>query len=314
MATGFGAMITRERLGERSSRFKAAVGMAAWKTLELRSHEFHRSVAVVTLSEGDTRSEDIFLELAQFHDHIYTIDCYRWLDIHGTHRIRGCERVLQLGSQLFPGVHLKWILGERFKDETSGLAGRVDIPSRLTMVNIPWLTAYLLLVAVEGKAIKTHDPASRAKELLQLMTSLPAFELEAPCTGGSLVINRHGVSGSMNDKNFLSAMADACQDAECRSPVPGPLEKVTTWVLLTQLAWKIEQWVFMPLQSQVLQVVLEWCGLLLAWLCVGVYEWCKRQDEPSTHSLLATKAPGRGGAGRLGRSLWQSGPSSKVRR
>ena len=167
MATGFGAMITRERLGERSSRFKAAVGMAAWKTLELRSHEFHRSVAVVTLSEGDTRSEDIFLELAQFHDHIYTIDCYRWLDIHGTHRIRGCERVLQLGSQLFPGVHLKWILGERFKDETSGLAGRVDIPSRLTMVNIPWLTAYLLLVAVEGKAIKTHDPASRAKELLR---------------------------------------------------------------------------------------------------------------------------------------------------
>ena len=77
---------------------------------------------------------------------------------------------------------------------------------------------------------------------------------------------------------------------------------MTTWVLLTQLAWKIEQWVFMPLQSQVLQVVLEWCGLLLAWLCVGVYEWCKRQDEPSTHSLLATKAPGRSGAGPLLRS------------
>ena len=137
----------------------------------------------------------------------------------------GCERVLQLGSQLFPGVHLKWILGERFKDETSGLAGRVDIPSRLTMVNIPWLTAYLLLVAVEGKAVKTRDPASRAKELLQLMTSLPAFELKAPCAGGSLVINRHGMSGSMHDETFLSAMADACQDAECQSPIPVPLEK-----------------------------------------------------------------------------------------
>ena len=64
----------------------------AWKTVELRNHEFHRSLAVAILSKGGTRSEDLCLELAPCHDHIYTTDCYRWLDIHGTHRIRGCER------------------------------------------------------------------------------------------------------------------------------------------------------------------------------------------------------------------------------
>ena len=157
-------------------------------------------MAVVTLSEGDTRSEVIFLELAQFHDHVYKIDCYRWLDIHGTHRIRGRERVLRLGLRLFPEVPLRWIPGEKFKGhpETSSLAGRVDIRSRHTMVNIPWLTAYLLLVTVEGKAIKNRDPARRAKELLQLMASLPSSELKAPCAGGGIAhqctrsVRKHG--------------------------------------------------------------------------------------------------------------------------
>ena len=70
----------------------------------------------------------------------------------------GCDRFLR-----FP---IRWIPGEKFKanPETSSLAGRVDIRSRHTMVNIPWLTAYLLLVTVEGKAIKNRDPARSAKE------------------------------------------------------------------------------------------------------------------------------------------------------
>ena len=55
------------------------------------------------------------------------------------------------------------------------MASRVDIGARHTLVNIPWLIAYLLLVTVEGKAIKGHDSTSRAKELLQLIASLPAY-------------------------------------------------------------------------------------------------------------------------------------------
>ena len=57
--------------------------------------------------------------------------------------------------------------------------------------------------------------------------------------------------------------------------------------------------VHMPLQYQVLEVVREWSILLLAWLCNGLYEWCMRQVEPSTHSLLATQPQGRGGVGPL---------------
>ena len=160
-----------------------------WKTVEWRSHEFHRSLAVAILSKGCTRSEDLFLELAPCHEHIYATDCYRWLDIHNTHRNKGCERVQQLGLRLFPEASLRWIPGERFKEkhETSFSAGRVDIQSRHTMVNIPWLTAYLLLVTVEGKAIKDRDPVRRAKELLQLMASLPSSELRASCAGGGVI-------------------------------------------------------------------------------------------------------------------------------
>ena len=106
----------------------------------------------------------------------------------------------------------------------------------------------------------------------------------------------------MHDDAFLSAMADACKEAECQSPIPGPLDTVTTWVLLTELGWKLEQRVFRPSQHHVLQVVQEWSVLLLAWLCVGVYEWCVRQVEPSTHAMLATRAPGLCGAGPLLRS------------
>eukprot|EP00974_Lingulodinium_polyedra_P037844 3629583-Lingulodinium_polyedra.AAC.1 len=59
---------------------------------------------------------------------IYTGDCYRWLDIHGTRRIRGRERVLQLGWRVFPGVPLRWIPGQKSKDpKTSSPAGRVVI-------------------------------------------------------------------------------------------------------------------------------------------------------------------------------------------
>ena len=111
------------------------------------------------------------------------------------------------------------------------------------------------------------------------------------------------MSGSIDDDDaFLSAMADACKEAECQSPIPGPLEKATTWVRLAELGGKLEQRVYLPEQHHVLQVVREWSLLLLAWLCVGVYEWCVGRVEPSTHSLLATHPPGRGGAGPLLRS------------
>ena len=191
---------------------------------------------------------------------------------------------------MFPGVPLRWIPGQKFKEnpKTSSLAGRVDIESGLTLVNIPWLTAYLLLVTVEGKALKGRDPASRAKELLQLITSLPSSGLKAPCAGGSLVISTHGLSATIDHTSFLSAMADACEQANCQSPVPGPLDTVTTWTLLTRLGWK-----FRPLQHHVLEVVREWSILLLAWLCVGLNEWCGRQVEPRTHTADPATRPRR---------------------
>ena len=115
---------------------------------------------------GARSQRDLFSELALCHDHIYAADRNRWLDFHGTHRIRGRERVSLLGQRLFPEVPLRWMLGQKFKanPETSSLAGRVDFRSRHATVNIPWFTAYLLLVTVEGKASKDRDPARRAKE------------------------------------------------------------------------------------------------------------------------------------------------------
>ena len=76
----------------------------------------------------------------------------------------------------------------------SSLAGRVDFEARHTLVNIPWLIAYLLLAMVQGTAIKGREPASRAKELLQLITSLPSCELEAPCARGASVMSTRGES------------------------------------------------------------------------------------------------------------------------
>ena len=174
----------------------APAAQVEWKTVELRSTQFHRSLAVAIIRDGDTMVHNMFVELGPCHDHIYITDCYRWLDIHGAHRIRGCDRVLQLGERIFLGVPLRWIPGQKFKENptTSSLAGRVDIGGRHTLVNIPWLTAYLLLVSVEGKAIRDRDPARRAGELLQLLTSLPSSGLEAPCAGGSMVISTDGVS------------------------------------------------------------------------------------------------------------------------
>ena len=112
-----------------------------------------------------------------------------------------------------------------------------------------------------------------------------------------MVISTRGLSATIDHTSFLPAMADACEQANCQSPVPGPLDTVTTWTLLTWQGWK-----FRPLQHHVLEVVREWSILLLAWLCVGLYEWCGRQVEPSTHTKLATQPPGRGGAGPLLRS------------
>ena len=72
------------------------------------------------------------------------------------------------------------------------------------------------------------------------------------------------MDGVIDDDAFLSTMADVCKEAECRSPIPGPLDTVTTWVLLTELGWKLEQRVFGPWQHHVLQVLQEWSGWLLA--------------------------------------------------
>ena len=172
-----------------------------WKTLEFRSHTFHRSLAVALTSNGNgDLAVQTMLELAPFHDHIYTTGCYRWLDLHGTHRIRGCARVQQIGSIIFPGVVCSWSPGQKFKEsettsEAPHMMGRVDIDSRFTMVNIPWLMAYVLLVTQTGKANKRGDPVSRATELLELITSLPKLELHmAISCGGTLVIDKSGVA------------------------------------------------------------------------------------------------------------------------
>ena len=90
--------------------------------------------------------------------------------------------------------------------ETSSLAGRVDIRARHTMVNIPWLAAYLLLVTVEGKAIMNRDPARRAHELLQLIASLPSSEpsthsllaTQPPGRGGAGLLLRSRLAGKRN--------------------------------------------------------------------------------------------------------------------
>ena len=110
---------------------------------------------------------------------------------------------------MFLGVPCRWIPGQKFKDNPnpSSLAGRVDIEARHILVHIPWLIAYLLLVMVQGKAVKGRGPASRAKELLQLITSLPSRELEAPCAGGTAVISTRGVSASIDHDGCVSAMA-----------------------------------------------------------------------------------------------------------
>ena len=57
--------------------------------------------------------------------------------------------------------------------------------------------------------------------------------------------------------------------------------------------------VYIVQQHEVLEVVRELSISLLVWLCTGFYEWCMRQDEPSTHALLLTQPPGKRGAGPL---------------
>ena len=118
----------------------------------------------------------------------------------------------------------RWIIGHKFKEnpKPSSLAGRVDIEARHTLVNIPWFIAYLLLVMAQGKSTMGRGPASRAEELLQLITTLPSCELGAPCVGGMVVISTRGVSASTDHDGFIYAMVEACDTAHCKSPVPGP--------------------------------------------------------------------------------------------
>ena len=60
--------------------------------------------------------------------------------------------------------------------------------------------------------------------------------------------------------------------------------------------------VYSPQLQHVTDVFRKWITLLLAWLCTGIYEWCTKQAEPSTNSLLAAQPSGRGGVGPLLRS------------
>ena len=100
------------------------------------------------------------------------------------------------------------------------------------------------------------------RSCLQLISSLPSCELEAPCAGGAVIISTRGVSARIDYDSFISAMVEACETANCQSPVPGPLDKATTWILLARLGWRLEQMVHKPLQHQVLEVVREWSILL----------------------------------------------------
>ena len=284
--------------GEGGEMSSETVVPIVWKTVVLRSMQFHRSVAVAIISNGDISAHNVFLELAPCHDHIYTTDCYRWLDVQGTHRNWGCERVQQLGARIVSWCSLQ--MDPRPEVQETGPDGFIrdgqsghrilPHPGEHTMAH-----GVFLLVTLEAKGSKRRDPVGRANELLHLITSLPQSRVDLPCAGGSLAISAREVSASIDHDGFISAMAGACYDANCRSPVPGPADNVTTWRLLAQLGWRTRQMVYMPQQHEVLEVVREWSISLLAWLCTGFYEWCMRQDEPSTHALLATQPPGKRG-------------------
>ena len=62
---------------------------------------------------------------------------------------------------------------------------------------------------------------------------------------GPMVISKHGVSASIDHDGFISAMARAYEEANCQSPVPGPLDKATTWIILARVGWRLEQMVHM---------------------------------------------------------------------
>ena len=87
---------------------------------------------------------------------------------------------------------------------------------------------------------------------------------------GAVVISTRGVSARIDHDGFISAMAEACETASCRSPVPGPLDKATTWILLARLGWRLEEMVHKPLQHQVLEVVSAWSifavGVAARWI------------------------------------------------
>ena len=64
--------------------------------------------------------------------------------------------------------------------------------------------AHSILVAGDdaGQGHQGPWPSKPANELLRLITSLPACELEAPCAGGTMVISTQGVSVSMDHDDF----------------------------------------------------------------------------------------------------------------
>ena len=113
------------------------------------------------------------------------------------------------------------------------------------------------------------------------------------------MIHKRGMAAKTDRESMITALAGASEEANGQSPVPGPLNKVTTWQLLARLGCSLQEIVYQPHQPEVLESVGEWSISLLAWLCVGLRQWCIEKDEPSTHTLLATRPHGRGGTGPL---------------
>ena len=87
--------------GEGGEMSSETVVPIVWKTVVLRSTQFHKSVAVAIISNGDSSAHNVFVEFGPCHEHIYAMPCHRWLDVHGTHRSQGCLRVQELGARIF---------------------------------------------------------------------------------------------------------------------------------------------------------------------------------------------------------------------
>ena len=163
-------------------------------------------------------------------------------EVRGAYEFRSWERAFSWCSlQMDPRPEVQETGPEGFIQD--GQSGHRILPhlGEHTMAH-----GVFLLVTLDAKGSKGRDTEGRANELLQLITSLPQSRFDLPCAGGFLTISAREVSASIDHDGFISAMAGACDDANCRSPVPGPADNVTTWRLLAQLGWRIEHMIYKP--------------------------------------------------------------------